>query len=145
MELANIEKLLEKYLNAETTIQEEKQLRLYFTNDEIPPHLQEYKPLFNYFEESKNDNFTQNIRLNTNENKETRWKWLSVAAMLILFVSVYTFIQKKKEYEAQEAFAQTQEALKLISTNLNKGTYAAIVHIESIEQNQSKIFKNPKQ
>ncbi|WP_196890249.1 hypothetical protein [Aureivirga sp. CE67] len=145
MELANIEKLLEKYLNAETTIQEENQLRNYFKNDDIAPHLEEYKPLFSYFEESRNDSFAQDLRLNTSNKKETRWKWMSVAAMLILFVSAYTFINKKKEYEAREAYAQTQEALQLISKNLNKGQQIALNQLGKIEHNQSKIFKNPKQ
>ena len=46
MELANIEKLLEKYLNAETTIAEEKMLKNYFLNDNVAPHLIEYQALF---------------------------------------------------------------------------------------------------
>ena len=46
MELANIEKLIEKYLNAATSLQEEATLKNYFTQGDIAPHLQEYEALF---------------------------------------------------------------------------------------------------
>ena len=46
MELANIEKLLEKYQNATTTIAEENKLKDYFLSNNVAPHLQEYQALF---------------------------------------------------------------------------------------------------
>ena len=49
MELANIEKLIEKYLNAATSLQEEATLENYFTQGDIAPHLQEYEALFYYY------------------------------------------------------------------------------------------------
>ena len=48
MELAKIEKLISKYLEAETTLEEENILKNYFSKDDIPIHLVEYKKLFNY-------------------------------------------------------------------------------------------------
>ena len=114
MELANIEKLLERYLNAETTIQEENQLRMYFKGENIPPHLEQYISLFNYLQESKDESYSKTIHLDTTKRKNVRWKLLSIAAMLVLFVSVYSFINNKQELEARQALAQTQEALQLI-------------------------------
>ena len=47
MELHNIEKLIEKYFDATTTIAEEEILRKYFSEGNIAPHLEQHAPLFN--------------------------------------------------------------------------------------------------
>ena len=53
MELSNIKTLLDKYLEAETTLAEEKVLETYFLSDHVTPELQEYIPLFNFFENER--------------------------------------------------------------------------------------------
>ena len=55
MELTNIENLLEKYENAETSLKEEAVLRTYFSQENVAAHLLEYKPLFVYFNESSEE------------------------------------------------------------------------------------------
>ena len=66
MELTNIEKLIEKYENAETSLQEEALLKDYFSSDTVAPHLYEYKALFNYFDISSEERFTKTIPLKRN-------------------------------------------------------------------------------
>ena len=71
MELASIEKLLEKYLNATTSVQEEEILKKYFNSKEVAPHLKEYGMMFEYFKQSKSETFTKTIQLkpkNFNQN-----------------------------------------------------------------------------
>ena len=140
MELANIEKLLEKYLNAETTIAEEKELKNYFSKGNVAPHLEEYETLFGYFSTSKNERFTKTIQLKT---KRVNWNWLSVAASIVLLVSVYTGYQKNQERKAEKVMADTQMALGMLSVNLNKGT-AAVAHLQQFETTKDKVFKQPK-
>ena len=140
MELANIEKLLEKYLSAETTIAEEKELKNYFSQENVAPHLEEYETLFGYFSTSKNERFTKTIQLKT---KRVNWKWLSVAASIVLLVSVYTGYQKNQERKAEKVMADTQMALGMLSVNLNKGT-AAVAHLQQFETTKDKVFKQPK-
>lgn len=143
MESNKIEQLLEKYLNAETTLQEETTLKNYFTNGLVAPHLKEYQLLFGYFTESKSEKFTKTIQLNT---QKTNWKWLSVAASVVLLFSAYTgykYDQSIKMDEARIAFQDTQMAFQLISKNFNKGT-AAITYLGEFETTKNKIFKQSK-
>ena len=140
MELANIEKLLEKYLNAETSISEEKELKNYFLGNEVAPHLEEYKNLFGYFSTSKNERFTKTIQL---KSKKKNWKWLSVAASIVLLISVYTGYHKNQEKKAEKVIAETQMALGMLSANLNKGTIA-VAQLQKFETTTNKIFKQPK-
>lgn len=140
MELANIEKLLEKYLNAETSVSEEKELKNYFSSGNVAPHLQEYEALFGYFNQSKNERFTKTIQL---KSRKLNWKWLSVAASVVLLVSVYTGYKQNQRREAEKIINETQIALGMLSENLNKGT-VAITHLQQFEETKNKIFKQPK-
>lgn len=47
----NIEELLNKYFEGETSCDEEKTLRGLFACNEVPEHLQMYRPMFAYFDE----------------------------------------------------------------------------------------------
>lgn len=48
----NIEQLLEKYFEGETTIAEEKALKAFFNQGEVPEHLKVYQSQFQYFKKS---------------------------------------------------------------------------------------------
>jgi hypothetical protein len=106
----------------------------------VAPHLKEYQMLFGYFNESKSEKFTKTIQLNA---KKTNWKWLSVAASVVLLFSVYSgyeYDQGIKKEEAREAFKDTQVAFQLLSKNLNRGA-EAIGYLENYETTKKKIFK----
>ena len=55
MELKNIESLLEKYEEGQTSLQEEAQLKHYFTTETVAPHLEVYRSLFTYFVSDKQE------------------------------------------------------------------------------------------
>ena len=93
MELANIEKLLEKYLEAETTLQEEQLLSDYFTTNEVPSHLEEYAALFGYFQKNQSETYTKTIELKPEKTKKKNLKWLSIAASFALLVSIFGKVQ----------------------------------------------------
>jgi hypothetical protein len=67
MVLNNIEKLIEKYNNAETTLNEEAQLKAYFASDNVEPDLEHYKSLFQYFSLSQKEQYTKAVTLTAME------------------------------------------------------------------------------
>ncbi len=48
MDYKYIDQLLERYWNAETSLEEEEILRAFFSQEEIPTELEQYRPLFVY-------------------------------------------------------------------------------------------------
>jgi hypothetical protein len=48
MDYKDIEQLLERYWQCETSVEEESVLRDFFTKEEVPAHLLRYKNLFVY-------------------------------------------------------------------------------------------------
>jgi len=140
MELVNIEKLLQKYLDAETSIAEENELKSYFSSDNVAPHLEEYQAIFGYFSISKNEKLTKPIQL---KPEKKSWKWLSVAASLVLLVSLYTGYENNQQRKAEKIYNETQMAFNMLSVNLNKGN-DAILQLQRFETVTNKIFKQPK-
>jgi hypothetical protein len=141
MESGRIEKLLEKYFEAETTLAEEEQLKEYFSGDKIAEHLSEYRSYFGYLKEAPKDKSIKTIELPI--ERRFNMKFISIAASVLLMVSVFSYqqYQYNQEVAAREAFDKTQKALQLISQNLNKGN-KAIAQLNYYENTQKKIFKN---
>jgi hypothetical protein len=144
MELANIEKLLEKYLDATTTLQEEVILKNYFTGGFVAKHLQEYAYLFNYFATSREETFTKTISLEPKKSKKRNLTWFSVAASVALLVSLFfgkqQYDKNKQRKEAQKIYAQVSKGLGLLSKNLKKGEQALAV-LYTYENTINKILK----
>jgi hypothetical protein len=122
MDLIEIEKLLIKYEKAETTLKEEAILRTYFLTEKVPSHLKEYQHIFAYLAASKEEvsKINQDFKLKTRN-----YRWISIAASIVLFIGVYGGHSEYKEYqkknEALKSLAQITNGLKLVSANLNKG------------------------
>jgi hypothetical protein len=147
MVLDNIEKLLEKYDNGETTLQEEQQLKNYFSKETVAPHLEVYKPMFVYFLQTKKERFTKTIPLQSKKTY-TLYKWISVAAIAILMFAVYTQVGNQpvglSDLSQDEfmAYNQTVEAFNLLASKFNKGTEsidALTLMSASIEKGTEKV------
>ncbi|MEM9687590.1 MAG: hypothetical protein AAF934_11815 [Bacteroidota bacterium] len=145
MELTNIEKLLEKYFEATTTVAEEQTLKQYFLQDNVAPHLQQYQTMFRYFSKAGEERFTRHVPLKTKRNTKYL-RWISVAAVAVLLFSVYvgnTFSGKDAtvDSDSKMAYHETKKALNLIAQNLNKGT-AKMAYLNEYEATKNKIFNN---
>lgn len=148
MALDRIKILVEKYFEAETTIAEERELKAYFSSENVAPPLEQYKPIFGYAAQAKQEQFTATIPLKT--KKRTRVVWLSVAASVavLLGVGLFTFNHyNQSEFQdlgtvddPEVAFRETQKALNLISESVNKGI-EGMSYLNEYEQSKNKIFK----
>ena len=151
MEFNKIEDILEKYFQGETSIAEEKELKDYFSSPNVAQHLEQYKPMFGYFSQVKEQKSTQEIPLKT---KKRNVAWLSIAAsaVVLLGVGTYFYVSEKNitpvvaqselgTYDdPEEALAATQKALALLSSNVNVGI-ESVHYIKEYEQSKNKIFK----
>ena len=143
MELVKIEKLLDKYLEAKTTLEEENLLKNYFLKNDVPLHLESYKSMFTYFKNNSLEQYNKSITLPKENKNKIYLKWLSVAAMLVFFIGSFSIYRKNinEKEQARQAFYETQKALNMISNTLNKGNNA-IAQLQVFENTQNKIFKN---
>ncbi len=124
MELINIEKLIEKYDNGETTLKEEQQLKNYFSQETVPPHLEAYKSMFQYFLNTHEEQYTKDVPLEPRKTYSL-YQWISVAAVAVIMLGVYFQMSGPTEAEKQEAllaYNQTMEVFNLVSSKLNKST-----------------------
>lgn len=152
MEPNKIEDILEKYFQGETSIAEENQLKEYFSSSNVAQHLEQYKPMFGYFSQAKEQKSTQEIPL---QSKKRNVAWLSIAAsaVVLLGIGTYFFVSEQKDTTAvasqtelgtyqdpEEALKATQKALALLSNNVNVGI-ESVQYIKEYEQSKNKVFK----
>ncbi len=138
MELDRIEKLLEKYLEAATSVAEEKELRTYFSQESVPTHLEQYAPMFQYFSVAKEERFTKQVPLKT---RRDYFKWASVAAVAVLMFGIYFGNEYQKQKEAEYAYNETKKALSLLASNFNRGT-EKVAYLNEFENAKQKIYNN---
>ena len=138
MELDNIEKLLEKYFEASTTVAEEKELRDYFSQGKVATHLEQYKPMFNYFSNAKEERYTKQVPLKPRANY---YKWISVAAAVVLAFGIYFGNQYQEKREAEYAYQETKKAFELLAENFNRGT-EKVAYLKEFEETKQKIYNN---
>ena len=147
MELKLVEQLLEQYFQGETTIAEEKQIKAYFSSNDVAPHLAKYQALFGYFETQKGTQFEQKLPLQP--RKQSTVKLMGIAASFVVLFGLATFYfntpEPKQEdlgtYDnPEEAFAATQKALLMVSEQVNIGM-ESVVYLEEYEKTKKTIFK----
>ena len=143
MELNNIDKLIVKYLEAETSVTEENELRNYFSSGNVAPHLEQYNYLFEYFTAAKNETTQKTIPL---KPRKTNYKWFTVAASFLLAFGfyAYNYVQSNNQKEeALLAYYETKKALQLVSNNFNIGA-EKVGYLNEFEKTKNQIFKKNK-
>lgn len=139
MNSQGIEKLLEKYFHGETSLSEERTLREFFRQDELPPHLAELKDQFIMFDEESGkvlpDDFDESLfeEVNQQERRSKASKRAvfyyigGVAATILIIVSIFirfdsfTTRTENSTMDADMAFAEASRILFFVSDKFNQG------------------------
>ena len=138
MELGNIEKLLEKYFEATTTVEEEKMLRDYFSKENVATHLEQYRPMFNYFAMAKEERYTKQVPL---KPRKDFYKWVSIAAVAVLTFGIYFGNEYRERKQAEYAYNETKKAFELLAENFGRGT-EKVAYLQEFEAAKQKIYNN---
>lgn len=139
MQYQEIEKILDKYFDGKTSLEEEKVLRNFFQHPDVPSHLREYKILFTAIEEESQ---TQSHKEWSYKLSSDRWyqkNWIrsfSLAASAAILISVGLFMDNKlKKVDNEDvfiAYQQTQQAVLYASKYFSKGMEGAqsVKHVD---------------
>lgn len=143
MELKSIEILIDKYLEGNSSIAEEKELKAYFSSNEVAEHLVMYKPMFGYFEKQKEQRLTKALPLQP--RKQVNVKWIGVAAaVVVLFGTMYFYVNNPQDLgtysDPEEAYVETQKALEMLSQEVNQGVESVAI-LKEYEKTKKTIFK----
>lgn len=157
MDLQTIDKLLERYWNADTSPEEEEVLRKYFSENEVPEHLRGVASLFRQYQADRQfktldaafeTEVLEEISRAAFRKPKIHFEWqplLRIAAVLMIFLLTALLLKQhllvqdtqqvvvehtEDTYEdPQQAYEQTRQALLLVSSLMNEGTQ----HIEKLE------------
>ncbi len=163
MDSKQIEQLLEKYWNCETSLEEEKQLRDFFRG-EVPENLKDTADLFRYFETQQSKSvggldFDAAVikRIKQPEGKSVKmiFNYARIAAGIIVVVTATYFVRQevRKAYppeivdtysDPKLALEETKKALMMISKGFNKAQKEAS-KIKVFNEAEEKLQKQGKE
>lgn len=141
----NIQQLLDRFYEGQTSEEEEDRLRTYFRSENAPSEWAEEQKFWNEMQipnipvpegmekriEAKINSLANTGKKATNMQRHSMRLWISsIAVGLLLCVAGYHFYSIQKQTGSQEpdtfsnpqeAYAETQKALILFSSKLNEG------------------------
>lgn len=136
-----IKELEEKYWNAETSLEEEKELKLLIQNDSGSDSIH---MLFKYFEKERSLSTEKSLKIPVKNRKNLRFiYWISsIAASLVILFSVYTVVNPTPQVnpnliaieDQEEAYKVTMTALSILSGQLSRGEKEFVKGLSQIDR-----------
>lgn len=144
MESVNIKPLLDSYLEGTTTLAQEKQLRDYFTANEVGPELAPYKMMFGQFATLEAETYNKPVVVQKPGFWQKPWQY-GIAALVVIGLGVGAFMFSgdgltKEERLALQQFEEFKTHMAMISGELNNGL-EEMVYLTEFEKATDQIFK----
>lgn len=131
---------MERYWQAETTVEEERELAEYFRGPDVPPEWESCRQLFTFFEQgaelSPSPELEKRILDGIRPRRHTTWWWAAAAAILLMLgieplfrqtpektppVVQSASVMKDTYDDPEQALAAVRKALLTMSKKMNKG------------------------
>jgi len=147
MDRKNIERLIEKFYNGDTTIGEERMLENFFSKKKIPAALEAERDLFRFYTSSRDEKLHDNQLEQkivqaieseggdlTGKKRRLIYTVTSIAASFLILIGSYFILlspagpglalsKYQDTFDNPEiAYLETQKALLYVSSKLNNGT-----------------------
>ncbi|MEO9802589.1 MAG: hypothetical protein ABJF04_05040 [Reichenbachiella sp.] len=155
MEWKQIKQLAEKYWKADTTVEEEIELKKQMiSSDDLstdPQEVEYFKALEQFSSIKLSDDFDDQFFAKINDElpvkKLFEKKWLQLAASVLLVIGVvggmgfhsYKEKQLARQQEAREAFEIAKSALFMVSEKMNRGSQYTLDGLSKFEETHQKI------
>ena len=159
MKIMEIDRLLEKYYNGQSSEKEELKLRRFFESENIPEGYETEKAIFRFFSENElvpqpSEEFENNLisaidsveRNNSVQIYRSRlFIYSGIAAGLLLLIGSYFFLIYKNEPKdtfsnPEIAYAETSKILYGVSSAFNHGTQQ-LVRVSKLENEATRGFE----
>ncbi|MDT0644732.1 hypothetical protein RM553_17965 [Zunongwangia sp. F363] len=144
MELGEVEKLIAKYEEGETTLAEEQRLKNFFSNNKVPAHLEVYQWMFGYTAAAKTETF--NAKVPIAKPKKKNYLWMSIAATVVLAIGIFFYQEGGSDAglnemgmttEQEMAYQQAKQTLLMVSGYMNEGK-EDLVYIKEFNKTANK-------
>lgn len=150
--MSNIQQILDRYWDGESTLEEEKSLKEYFLSENVHEDHLIFKDLFVYYKDAAENSFAGELEVPAKLKKSSKIKvvtitrrLISVAAIFTLFIASVFIIRnemtksKQQSYtyeieDPEEALEVTLRALALVSGKLDKGANTMLNGMQNIEK-----------
>jgi hypothetical protein len=137
MELQRINILLQKYFEAESTLEEENELITYFSSGEVDENLKMYIPMFSGIgnlstEEDKDlSNELMDYILESEHKEKVKYRWMwqmvtGIAASVIVVMLSVNYYNSRTQWkdtftDPQQAYATASKTLDFVAGKYNQG------------------------
>lgn len=140
--MKDIDEILEKYFEGETSCEEELLLREYFSQIQIPDKYKTYAPMFRYFTHEREllnkedciDDFIQQTKRKT--YRQNVFVWTSIAAAIVLLIGLKFGLDHQSNTVIESYVYINGERSKDLKIINNK----ALISIENISESDDEIL-----
>jgi len=160
MEYQEIEELLNRYFEGETTLEEEALLKEYFSQPRLPVEQRQMQEMFSYFAEANLETAPPyNVTQELDTLIENEWKkesvnrfrrvlaWAgSAAAVLVISFGLFQYLNKPEPVvkdtfkDPKLAYLETKQALMKVSRVMNRNT-AKLKYLSNVDASFEQVQK----